>query len=441
MFSIKEDQKEIARWAMNYAIKKGCSQSRVSVVTAIDNSFEYRNNQLDKLQQSSENKLYVEVFVEGRYGAFSTNRLDKKELEHFIGEGIESTKFLSSDACRVLPDLERCYQGEEKSLQLFDDTLLNVTAEQKIELIKQTVDEVYGKDDQIISVSSFLYDGCSSEYMITSNGFEAESNDSACSLGAEVSLKTNSDARAEGYWSESEIFWDKLPKTNIASKAFERAVGKIGQSKIQSGQYNMLLDNQVSARLLSPLISAMYGASLQQKNSFLLDKLGEVITSPLLSLIDKPHMQGNFGARWYDGEGVATSERSIIEKGVLSTYFIDTYHSKKMGVVPTIGSPSIVEAQFGERNFSEILKKLSNGIWVTGFNGGNCNSTTGDFSFGVEGFKIEKGEITKPISEMNITGNMLEFWLNLLEIGNDPRRNTSWRIPSLLFDNVNFNGV
>lgn len=439
---ISDKMKDIAHWANEYAIKKGGTQCRISLTVSTDNSIEYRNRQIDKLQQSTENKLYVEVFIEGRYGAFSTNRLsDKRELEVFINEGIESTKLLAPDICRVLPDDERYYDGKSEDLGLFDENLDKISANEKIDLAKRTIEEIYDRDERIISVSSYLYDGISSEYMITSNGFEAITLDSACSLGAEVSLKTIGDARPEAYWSESEIFWNKLPKSDIASKALERAIGKIGQTKIKSGKYSVIFDNRTSARLLSPLISAMYGSALQQKNSFLLDKLGDTITSSCLSIKDKPHLKGNFGARLFDGEGVATKNMTIIENGRLNMYFIDTYNSLKMNTAPTISSPSIFEVEFGTCDFPELLHKMFNGVWITGFNGGNCNSTTGDFSFGIEGFRIEQGSIAQPISEMNITGNILDLWRNLAEVGNDPRPNTSWRIPSLVFNDVNLSGM
>jgi PmbA protein len=94
----------------------------------------------------------------------------------------------------------------------------------------------------------------------------------------------------------------------------------------------------------------------------------------------------------------------------------------------------------GDRNFDQILASIDKGIWVTGFNGGNSNSTTGDFSFGIEGFLIENGKAVKPVNEMNITGNLLTLWKEVIEIGNDPRSNSSWRIPCVLFDKVNFSG-
>ncbi len=438
---ITKQHKDTARWSMEYALQNGCQAARVSIITAKSNEFEYRDTQIDQLTQSTRNKIYIEIFVDNKYGSFSTNRIEKSELETFIKEGIASTKYLSEDKYRQLPDAKRYYKPNGGDLDLFDKSYDNVATEKKIELAKQTVEEIYGSDDRIISVSSNYDDGIGAEYMVTSNGFEGEATDSGYNLSVSVSLKTGGDARAESYWYDSTIYWEDLKKEGIAKIALQRALRKIGQKKIASGIYDMLLDNTTSSRLLSPLIGAMYGSSIQQKNSFLLDKLGEKIVSDKFTIIDTPHVKRAFGARFYDGEGVATKEMTIIDKGVLNTYFIDTYNALKMGTEPTISSPSIIQTKLGNKSFDKLLQSVSKGIWVTGFNGGNSNATTGDFSFGVEGFLVENGVATTPISEMNITGNILTLWNNLVELGNDPRESSSWKIPSLLFSDVNFSGL
>ncbi len=438
---ITKGQKETAQWAMDYALKNGCQSARVSIITADSSSFEYRDTQLDQLEQSSENKLYIELFVDGRYGSFSTNRIEKKEVESFIDMGIASTKYLAEDLCRQLPDPKRYFKPNGKSLDTYDKSISSISPDSKLNVARQAVEEIYGTNDKIISVSASYYDGVNGEYMIASNGFEAEDTGSSCGVSVQVALKTGGDARAESYWYDSAIYWNDMKPKGVAKIALDRALRKIGQQKIKSGTYSLLLDNTVSSRVLSPLIGAMYGSGLQQKNSFLIGKLGETITSDKFTVIDTPHIQRAFGARWYDGEGVATKEQPIIENGVLKTYFIDTYNALKIETAPTIGSPSILGVKLGDKNFDALLKTIDNGIWVTGFNGGNSNSTTGDFSFGVEGFLVENGKATQPISEMNITGNILTLWNNLIAIGNDPRLNSSWRVPSLLFDGVNFSGL
>ena len=230
-------------------------------------------------------------------------------------------------------------------------------------------------------------------------------------------------------------------KEGLGTKALERVFRKLGQKKVASGKYRMIVDNMNSGRLLSPVIDALYGSSIQQKNSFLLDKLDQKVLGDKLTLIDEPHLIKASGARYFDGEGVATKRMPVFENGVLKTYYIDTYSANKMEVKPTIASPSILTMQMGDKNTDNLIASVDKGILVTGFNGGNCNSTTGDFSYGVEGFLIEKGKLTQPISEMNATGNMIALWNNLTEVGNDPRLFSSWRIPSLLFDGVDFSGL
>ena len=438
---ISAHQKNITQQAMEFALISGCSAARISILTAKNNSFEYRNTQLDKLHQSSENKIYIELFVDGRYGSVSTNRIDWTEIKKLIADSIVSTRYLATDDFRQLPDSSRYYKSTEDSLDLYDTSFDSLSTETKLELLKQTIAEVYQSDNRIVSVNASYGDGCGAEYMIDSNGFEAESFDTAFSVSAEIALKTEGDARPESYWYDSSVYWIDLQKEGIAKKALERALGKIGQKKIRSGKYNMLLDNTVSSHLLSPLISALYGSALQQKNSFLLNKLGEKIASTKLTITDCPHIPRCFGSRWFDGEGVATYNRSIINKGILQTYFIDTYNSLKMNMTPTISSPSVLVSELGSLDFNGLIKAMGNGIWITGFNGGNCNPTTGDFSFGIEGFLVENGLITQPVGEMNITGNMLSLWETLEETGNDLRNNSSWRIPSLLFSSVNFSGI
>ena len=254
-------------------------------------------------------------------------------------------------------------------------------------------------------------------------------------------LKGEGDARPESYWFDSSLYYDKLIKEGLGTKALERVMRKLGQKKVASGKYQMVVDNMNSSRLLSPVIDALYGSSIQQKNSFLLDKIDQKVLGDKLTVIDDPHMVGTSGARYFDGEGVATKRMPVFENGILKTYYIDTYSANKMNMRQTIASPSILTMQMGNKDTDGLIASVDRGILVTGFNGGNSNSTTGDFSYGVEGFLIEKGKLTQPISEMNATGNMISLWSNLAEVGNDPRTFSSWRVPSLIFDGVDFSGL
>lgn len=438
---ITDNNKKLAQWAMDYALRNGCQAAKVLLYSSSNTSFELRDAKMETLQQATEGGLNVSLYVDGRYGSISTNRLDRKELETFIKNGIDSTRYLAEDKARVLPDPERYYKGGKPDLQLSDSKFSSIDPDDKVALAKAVAEEAMGKDDRVISVSSSYNDGENAAYRLISNGFEGETKNTWYSLSASVTIKGEGEARPSSYWYESSLYIDDLIKKGIGQKALERVLRKLGQKKVQSGKYTMVVDPMNTGRLLGPLMSALNGGALQQKNSFLLNKLHEKVGSDRLTLTDAPHLVKAFGARYFDNEGIATERRAIFDRGVLNTYFIDTYNAGKMEVDPTISSASILVMNTGNKNLEGLVADIDKGILVTGFNGGNCNSSTGDFSYGIEGFLIEGGKLTQPVSEMNITGNMITLWSSLVETGNDPRLNSSWRIPSLVFEGVDFSGL
>ena len=426
---------------MEYALKNGCQAVRLNLYNSSNTSFEIRNMKIDNLQQASENGLSIQLFADGRFGSISTNRVDKRELENFIRNGIESIRYLAVDEARTLPNADLYYKGNGADLQLYDPKFPTIQPDDKVALAMKICDEIMDRDEHVISANSSYSDSDSFNYRIASNGFEGESSGSSFSLSAEANIKGDGDARPSSWWYESSLYYDELIRDGIGQKALERALNKLGQKKVASAKMPMIVEFMSANQLLSPVLSAINGSSIQQKNSFMLDKLHQKVFNDRMTLVDDPHLVKSSGARYFDSEGIATKKRNIFESGVLNIYFIDTYNSNKLNMPITVGSSSILTIPAGTKNAEGLAQSLEKGILVTGFNGGNCNPTTGDFSYGIEGFLIENGKLTQPVSEMNITGNMLTLWNNLVEAGNDARLTSSRRIPSLLFDNVDFSGL
>lgn len=438
---ITKDNKDLAQWALDFATKNGCQQAKVKLYNGTNSSFEVRNMQMERLQQASENLLVVDFYVDGKYGSFSTNRLDKQELYQYIPMNIEATRFLAEDSARVLPDESRYYKGGKPDLQLLDIDFERINPEEKKNMALEVCAEMIGKDKRVISAASAYGDEQNFKYMITSNGFEGESSSSFFSIYANVSVKDQSEARPESYWYEASLKYKDLKNVGVGAKALERALAKLGQKKIGSGKYEMVIDNINASQLLSPILDAIEGVAIQQKNSFLINRLNEPVMNHLFTLKDEPHMEGTYGARYFDEEGVATKPMTIFNQGILNTFLIDTYRANKLNMAPTIASVSVLTMDLGKKNMKQLIAGVDRGILVTGFNGGNCNGATGDFSYGIEGFEIKNGCLSRPVSEMNITGNMIDLWNNLVEVGNDPRSFTCWKIPSLHFVNVDFSGL
>lgn len=436
----KEEKYTLAKWAMNHALENGAQQASVSISDNKSSSVEVREEKIDKLEQAIQSGLSIRLYVDNKYSSHSTNRMKKEDLARFIEQAIEGTKYLSEDEFRALPDPSLYYKGDGKDLNTLDSGYDNIDPKQKIDLAYAAEKEVLGKDEKIISVSASYYDGLNERVMVTSNGFEGDTATSYFGLYTSVSVK-GGDARPESGWSESSIFFDKLEKEGTGTKALKRALDKIGQTKIESAKLPMIVEYKSVRNLLSPVLSAINGSSIQQKRSFLIDKLGEKIASDKLTVTDDPFIIAGRGSKLFDSEGLAAKKRSVIEKGVLKTYYIDTYYAKKLDTEPTTGSSSNLVFELGDKNLEQLVAAQKRAILVTGFNGGNCNGTTGDFSYGIEGFLVENGKLTQPVSEMNITGNMKQLLMDIAETGNDFNKDSSLMAPSIVFNNVDFSGI
>ncbi len=435
-----QEKYDLAQWAVDFAIQNGANDASVTIANSSGSSIEVRDEKIDKLEQSIEKGLTIRLYVQRRYATAATNRLNKAELEIFIQEAIEGAQYLSEDEYRKLPDPELYYKGGGKDLKIYDTKIESIEPDEKVKIVKAIEKEVLGTDERIISVSANYWDGYSERVMVTSNGFKGDHKSSYCGAGASVSVKSG-EARPSAGWYESSVSFEHLIKTGQGKTALKRALQKIGQKKLHSEKLPMLVENEQVSRLLSPLISALSGASIQQKNSFLLDKKDQRVLSPQLTIYDDPTLIGARASKHFDGEGIASHKRPVFENGVLKTYFIDTYYANKMEVKPTTGGTSNLIFKEGTKDYKELIKGMKRGIFVTGFNGGNANPSSGDYSYGIEGFLIEDGKTSTPVNEMNITGNMIELWANIAEIGNDSDPQSSWRTPSIIFNDVNFSGM
>jgi PmbA protein len=202
----------------------------------------------------------------------------------------------------------------------------------------------------------------------------------------------------------------------------------------------MVVENRAAARLVGTLLEPLTGAALQQHRSCFAGQEGRTVASPLLTLTDEPFLRRGLGSRTYDEEGLRPRRRNLIEGGELKGYLIDVYYGRKLGRPPTGGSIGNLLLPPGGKSLERLLDELGRGVLVTGFLGGNSNPATGDFSFGVMGYFVEGGHLCHPVSEMNITGSHLGLWHNLAAVGADPYPWSSWRLPSLLFHEVQFSG-
>ncbi len=309
------------------------------------------------------------------------NDIRREGLESFVTEAVAMTKYFNEDPYRTLPD-PKYYEGRESlDLHMFDPAYKSLTSDERVAIARRIEDAALAESERIISCTSSFSDSYFETVKVHSNGFEGYRLGTSFSIGAEATVRDDSGRRP------------------------------------------------------------MNGRSLQQKSSFLDGKLGKKIGSDKLTIIDDPFIDFGLGSRLFDGEGVSTKRRVMIDKGVLKSFYIDTYYGKKLGMEPTSGSTTNLVFDKGEQSLDEMIKGIRRGILVTTFIGGNSNATTCDFSYGIMGVLIENGRAVKPVNEMNISGNLAEFWNQLVMVGNDEYVYSAWRRPSMYFKDVYSSGV
>jgi PmbA protein len=226
----------------------------------------------------------------------------------------------------------------------------------------------------------------------------------------------------------------------VGRKAATRALSRLGSKKGQSGTTTMVIDARAAGRFYATFTQPLSGMALQQKQSCLDGRIGQVVGSALLDVADDPLVPRGLGSRLYDAEGMAARRFPVFEKGVLRNCYVDTYYGRKMKRDPTTRSLSNLAWALGSRDQAALLAEVKDAILVSGFLGGNSNGTTGDFSLGVQGYRVRGGAIAEPVSEMNVSGNLLEVWKRLVAVGNDPYPYSPTRTPTLVFEGIQFAG-
>ena len=439
----------LAKTAMEFALENGAQKVRVTLNKSLMELFGMLNGELDKVTHALDRSLQVSLFVDGRFGSFSSNRLEEEGLKAFLLGAIDTVRTLEPDAARDLPDPSRTAKDAltGKELNLYDPAYEGLTSEKRREMAISTSlwsrKAELEKGFTLISEEGEYSDSLFDSVVMDSNGLFARHTESSFEIGYEVTVEDPEGNRYASYW------WDASPRLDAvlpslgscSETAVRRAAAQIGPQDHPGGKCNIVVDSECASKFLTPVLSALGGYAVQQKNSFLLDKVGEHVFPECLTILDCPRNQGESGARLYDSEGVATKEFPIIDKGVITQYFVNTYIAGKTGMAPTIEDatrPKVVPFG-GCKTREDLLRKVGNGILITGFNGGNSNPSTGNFSYGIEGFAFENGRLTHPVREMLVTGNFIDLWNHLIATADDARLCMSKIIPTLAFSNIDCN--
>jgi PmbA protein len=435
---------DVAQGAVSFARKRGANEVAAGVYRVRGVEVQWRDGKLEKISEATTRGLALDLYVDGRYASVSTSDLRPEAVERFVEDAVAMTRTLSPDPHRRLPD-PKLYEGQAKvDLDLEDRSYgaLDATARRRVAEELEVAARAVPGADRILSVTTGVGDTLAESWRVHSNGFVGTRRSTDFGLSAQVSTKDPDGRRPEDWDAASARHHGALPRPEAVGRAAsERALRRLGSKKGESAIYKIAVENRAAGRLLGSLLGPLAASALQQKRSFLDGKLGERIASEALHLEDDPLVPRGLGSRLFDSEGMAAKRFPVIEGGLLRSYYVDNYYGRKLGLEPTTRGMSNLAWKLGSKAERALLLDMGDGILVTGWLGGNSNATTGDFSFGAQGFRVRGGQLAEPVGEMNVSGNHLELWPRLVAVGNDPYTYSSARTPTLVFDGVQFAGT
>jgi len=434
---------ELAEWALDYTLKAGATDCRVSLSKRRFIEINYRDRKPDTLKEALTRNLNLGVYLNNKYANQATPDFRQASLEAFITELIESARIMEEDPFRSLPNQEFYSGRSEADIQITDPGYEQLSPEERHSIVQKAENACLEKGgEKVISVEAGEYDEKYEEYVKTSNGFEASSQGTVFQLGVSMYGQDEGDRRPNGYQYAIATHKNDLPSPEqVGKEAATRTFELFGAKKIPTERLPVIIENRVVEWILGFLLNPLSGRSIQQKRSCFADKKGEQVGSKLFTVIDDPFVPRGLGSRLYDNDGLPAKKRNLFTEGVLNDYMIDWYYSRKLECEPTSGSVTNIIIPPGERDVETIIKDLPKCLLITGFIGGNSNSTTGDFSIGIFGKFYEKGLFKQNVAEMNMADNHLNFWNKLIEVANDPWIYSNVRVPGLVFKDVVVSGI
>jgi len=438
------DLMEAAQTAVALAQKLGAGEAKAVVSRGSEVELEQRARTLERVKESSTLGLAMSLMVSGRYSSHSTSDLRPEALEAFLRRAIEGTRYLEEDLDRTMLPLEQMGSLDVDSLDVYDaDSLAAGEPTARRARIAELEEQILSRDEgDLVSATLYLWDVSTESAFAFSNGFEGEKRRTHFGYGAVVTLKEPSGKLPEAYSFLNASHGSDLPTLEtLAEDVWVRAALVRETRPCKSEQLPMLLDARVASRLLSQVLAPLSGSNLHHGRSLYLDKLGEQLGSSAFTVDDDPTVPRGMGSRPFDGDGLKAQVRSIFSEGRLQTYFLDNYHARKLGMAVTTGGTSNVIIAPGTRSWQEIAAALPRCIRVTSFLGGNSNPASGDYSLGIRGQLLEQGEPVQNLSEMNLTGNLVDLISSFEEAARDTWVYGSYRVPTLLFGKVQFSGL
>ena len=444
-----------AQAIQSLALNLGAEEVVISIGSSVSNERSQRNKTLEKCQQSRSMGISVRLLIDGRYSVHSASDPNPKSMKPFLKRAIDSTRYLEQDPHRNILQRHEMSYSDVSNLKLLDSSWSAQGPDDRNKSLNDLEEACLSEANQhtttVRSVTAHVWDSYSKSVLLFSNGHSCGWSRTSFGKGAELTLVehrqkedgSQMERLPEAYDFYSARQLSSLPTdTEVASSLFVRGARRMSSGPIQSQKLPIILENRAVGRILGMILSPLSGGAIYEKRSCMLERLNTTIGSSSLTIYDDPMVPMGLASSPYTADGQSRHTTPLITNGVLNNYLLSLYNARRLNMSPTTGgSTSNIVIDPGPRSEQELLKALPKAVRIEGFLGGNANSLTGDFSYGITGTYFEYGEPVSRLSEMNISGNLFSLLESYLEPASNTWTFSSYRTPSLLFDAAQLSGL
>lgn len=448
----RETLLHVAEGLLADAKRHGAEAADVMASHGTDFEVKVADGAIVTLTQATAKGLGLRVFVDGRMGFCTTSDFTSASLARVAERAVALAREAAPDEHNGLADAAPTRIDSGDDLDLFDPAVTELSAETKIAWAHALERSARSVDPRVSRFrDSGVGNGVSVSVLVTSTGAIRTQRNTAISLWCNPIACERDELQTE-VWYDAKSHVDDLETVEaIGQRAGRRAVRMLGARKIKTQQVPVIFEPQESAGLVAGLVGALDGDMVFKRATFLADKLHNLIAVPALSIVDEPHLRRGLGSCRFDGEGLETRKRALVDQGKLAGFLYDSYTARKACVSPTASArrgwnslPSAGTFNLtllpGAGSLASMIKESPKALLVTRGLGRGLNSVSGEYSRGANGLWIEHGEIVHPVQEVTIAGDFIEMLQTIDRVGADVERRGTIGAPSLRIAEMTVSG-
>jgi PmbA protein len=431
------------------AMKAGADCADVLYIGDSSTEVQVRLGELEDVTRCEGEEIGLRLFVGRRSASVSSSDLSSMALNALVDRAVAMAREAPEDPYSGLAPEALLFRGDPPPIDGDDDAAPAPTELKARALaMEESARSIHGVTN---SEGAGASAGRSVFALATSHGFARGYRTSSYSAGVSVIAGSGDGMQRDHASHQVRHLADLDPPEELGRKAGERAVKRLNPGKLPSGVMPVIFDPRVGSSLLGHLVGSMTGPSIARKTSFLIGHEEEPLFPPEIVIVDDPHRPRGLRSRAFDGEGVATSPRRLVEGGRLTGWLLDSASSRQLGQSPTGhatrgigGSPGAggtnIHLEPGAVDPSQLIGDVRRGLYVTALIGQGVNAVTGDYSRGASGFIIDHGALADPVDEITIAGNLIDMFRHLAA-ANDLEHRRSVNVPTLRIEGMTVAGA